>query len=196
MSPETRRRLQRRLWGELGEGGRRRSAGWPLLAACLVVAGFGLARLREAPPAAPGARLDCVVDAVFDGDSVRLSCPGGRRTVRLWGIDAPEDGQAPWGGRAREALRARLADDTAVALEVRDIDVYGRSVGRLWLADGEDLGLALVRDGAAAVYARYNDDPAYSAAEAEARAARRGIWAEPGAQRTPWLWRRLNPREP
>lgn len=48
----------------------------------------------------------------------------------------------------------------------------------------------MVRRGAAWVYRRYSHDPALLPLEAEAQAARRGLWALPEAQRVPpWEWR-------
>ena len=56
---------------------------------------------------------------------------------------------------------------------------------------GTDVNAALVAAGAAWVYRQYAKDPRLFALEAEARAAQRGLWALPEAQRTPpWEWRR------
>jgi endonuclease YncB( thermonuclease family) len=56
--------------------------------------------------------------------------------------------------------------------------------------DGEDVNLAMVRAGLAWHY-RYHcpDDRTLAEAEAEARAARRGLWAD-GRPEAPWEWRR------
>lgn len=145
--------------------------------------------------ATPGAAGECQVLAVNDGDTVTLSCAeaGLRRVrVRLWGIDAPEIGQRPWGELAKQRLK-ELASDR-VALEFVDKDDYGRLVGRLHRG-GEDLGLTLVREGYARVYRRFNGWPVYRQAEHEAREQRRGLWSRPGNQQTPWRWRRTHPRQ-
>jgi endonuclease YncB( thermonuclease family) len=48
----------------------------------------------------------------------------------------------------------------------------------------------MVRRGAAWVFRRYSDDPELLRLEDEARAARRGLWALPEAERVPpWDWR-------
>jgi micrococcal nuclease len=48
----------------------------------------------------------------------------------------------------------------------------------------------MVRRGAAWVYRKYARDPSLYERENEARAARRGIWALPEAEREPpWTWR-------
>lgn len=156
----------------------------------LVLQPWGMS--SSAGPAPVGATERCDVRSVQDGDTVTLDCGGQERRVRLWGIDAPELGQGDWGRLARTGLTARLRK-ADVRLEVLDTDRYGRTVGRIWLGD-TDIGLEQVHAGRAAVYREYNDSPVYATAEAEARRAGRGIWESPGAQQTPWLWRRLNPR--
>ena len=53
-----------------------------------------------------------------------------------------------------------------------------------------DVNAEMVRRGAAWVYRRQSRDPALLRLEEEARAARRGLWALPEAQRMPaWEWR-------
>ena len=192
LSRELLKLLRRTVGGELSRRRRRRGSA-PLIIAVLVVVGFGIDRLLDRPQApAPGrgASLVCGVTSVYDGDTATLNCPDGELKVRVWGIDTPEIRQAPWGRQSRDALRARMPGD--VRVEVLDTDRYGRSVARLY--DGQqDLGLSLVRDGQAAVYRQYNDSALYRQAEDQARRERKGIWSEPGAQQTPWEWRKLNP---
>ncbi len=64
-------------------------------------------------------------------------------------------------------------------------DRYKRIIGRCTVA-GEDTGAWMVSQGLALAYRRYSLD--YTGQEAEARAARRGIWA--GEFVKPWQWRR------
>jgi len=127
------------------------------------------------------------VVAVHDGDTVTVLDGREQVRVRLACIDAPEQGQA-FGSRARQALAARVMR-RHVALAVIDRDDYGRTVARV-LLDGEDVNLAMVRAGLAWHY-RYHcpDDRALAAAEAEARAERRGLWAD-ARPLPPWDWRR------
>jgi endonuclease YncB( thermonuclease family) len=127
------------------------------------------------------------VVAVADGDTLTVLVEGNRQVrVRLYGIDAPESRQ-PWGTRARQAL-AELAHRQVVRVEVRDVDHYGRTVGRIY-AGPVDVNAELVRRGLAWVYTRYNRDADLPPLEAEARAARRGLWRDP-APVPPWRWRR------
>jgi len=154
---------------------RRRCAAW---------AGVGALAIAAACGAAPAG--DRVV-AVHDGDTVTVLRGREQVRVRLACIDAPEHGQA-FGTRARRQL-GELIMGRAVALQVIDRDDYGRTVARV-LLDGEDVNLAMVRSGLAWHYRHHcPDDRALAEAEAEARDARRGLWADAQPQ-APWEWRR------
>jgi endonuclease YncB( thermonuclease family) len=145
---------------------------------------------------AAGARAELYFDAhvvgVSDGDSItvlRELAEGGKQEleIRLSGIDAPERGQ-PWGRRAHEALAARVFGKQ-VRINAVTTDRYGRTVGEVY-ADDVCVGCELLREGHAWVYRRYTDDRVLLGLEAEARAAKRGLWSLPEAQRVPpWEWR-------
>lgn len=189
--------VQSLLRSELSRASRRRSRS-PWLIAGLIVAIVALSYFLREPRApsgslAAGAELVCTVKSVYDGDTLTANCPEGRVKVRVFGIDAPEMGQAPWGQISRDALRGMLPSSGAVRLRVIDQDRYQRSVAQVF-ADERDLGLEMVRQGRAIVYESYNHSPAYQQAENEARQARRGIWEQSGSQQNPAAWRRLNPR--
>lgn len=136
----------------------------------------------------------CRVERVLDGDSLRVLCAGTAVEVRLHCIDAPEWGQTPWAKRSRRHLR-ELASQQVVLVQVEK-DRFGRQVAEVFGAgpEGPLLNLEQVRSGNAVVYRHYCDDPRYERAEREAREARLGVWSRPGAQRTPWLYRRSHPR--
>lgn len=146
--------------------------------------------LAAAPvePAALAVELAGKVVAIADGDTLTLLTADKRQVkLRLGEVDAPEDGQ-PYGAKAKQVL-----SDLAFAKEVRgvvtDIDRYGRPVVRLHVGE-VDVSADLVRRGAAMVYPAYSSDPALPVLEAEARAARRGLWALPEKERVPpWEWR-------
>jgi endonuclease YncB( thermonuclease family) len=130
------------------------------------------------------------VVGITDGDTLTV-LTGERRPekIRLSDIDTPESNQ-PYGTRSRQAL-AELAFQKSVRVVVRDTDRYGRTIGRLYVG-AADVNKEMVRQGAAWVYRQYNRDPSLLAVEAEARAAKRGLWALPEAERTPpWEWRRM-----
>ena len=114
---------------------------------------------------------------VIDGDTLAI----GAQKVRLFGIDAPEHDQLCKDARGGDWPCGQAARDRLVALSagtVRcaggDHDRYGRLLG-ICSAGGRDLNAVLVLEGMAEAYRKYALD--YVAAEAQARAAHRGIWA-------------------
>lgn len=154
------------------------------LSAALLLAASGLA--CAAPQ--PGTPWQGTVSHVSDGDTlwVRPAAGGARQKIRVHGIDAPELCQVH-GPQARSALR-RWAWHREVLVEPLRPDDYGRLVARLWL-DGQDLAARMVEDGHAWSY-RYRHSPGpYARQEGEARAAQRGLFADPQAQE-PYAFRR------
>ena len=152
----------------------------------LACAALALTLLGPATPAAAEFFEGRVVKIV-DGDTIDVLVGREMRRVRLFGIDTPERGQ-PWASKAKEALARRVFGKE---VRVNDVatDRYGRTVGEVY-ADNVCVGCELVREGNAWVYRHYTDDPVLYQLEAEARAARRGLWSLPEAQRVPpWEWR-------
>jgi len=136
--------------------------------------------LPEPPP------TTWLVVSVHDGDTVRaIDEQKIEHRVRLAGIDAPERGQA-FNRVARDRL-AELALRQQVVVRVKEKDKYGRQIATLE-AGGQDLGKQLVAEGLAWHYTHFSDDEDLAAAEAEARAARRGLWGDPDPV-PPWVWR-------
>lgn len=152
------------------------------VAILLLLIGFTLARAETVTGRVVG---------INDGDTLILRVDGGERMgIRLAGIDAPELDQ-PYGAAARRALTT-LARSGAARVEVVDRDAYGRLVGTVYIG-GRNINAALVEEGAAWVYRRYNHDPQLLVLEAQARSARRGLWGLPIQRRVPpWDWRRQN----
>lgn len=152
------------------------------------LAGNAIASLL--PSAAAQVPERAIIRAVVtDGDTMML----GGRTVRIWGVDAPEAGQdcqdgagRSWrcGRQASRALAARVAG-AAIACHTVEQDRYGRDVARC-SADGEDLGTWLVRSGWALDYKAFSANQ-YADEEAQARADRLGVWR--GSVTPPWEWR-------
>ncbi len=136
------------------------------------------------------------VVGVHDGDTITVLTDGKKSSkIRLNGIDAPETKQ-PFGARAKEELSGLVFGKT-VEVTVQATDRYGRTVGRVRIGD-VDVNLAMVRAGMAWWYRAYaRGDKALEAAEAEARASRRGLWSEKDPT-PPWEWRkkRVSLREP
>jgi len=110
-----------------------------------------------------------------------------RERIRLAGIDAPERGQ-PWSRRAREALAQRVFGEV-VRVNAVARDRFGRTVGEVY-ADDVCVGCELLREGHVWVFRGRASERGLLGLEAEARAARRGLWALPEAKRVPpWEWR-------
>jgi len=129
------------------------------------------------------------VVAIADGDTLTLLTPAKQQVkIRLAEIDTPESRQ-PYGQKAKQAL-ADLTFRKQVTADVESVDRYGRSIARISV-NGVDVNRALVESGAAWVYRAYNQDKSLLQVEAEARAAKRGLWALPESERVaPWDWRR------
>jgi len=125
------------------------------------------------------------VAGVSDGDTLTVLTPEKRQVkVRLHGIDAPETGQ-DFGSRSKQAA-SELAFGKQVTVREMDRDRYGRIVAEVVLADGRSLNREMVRGGMAWWYVKYAPaDRKLAGLEAEAKAAERGLWAQPGAA-PPW----------
>ena len=125
-----------------------------------------------------------VVTRVSDGDTVWVRPDGERRLpvkLRLQGIDAPERCQA-WGEQSSAALSARVLGQR-VEVHSRARDDYGRLLVELRLqSGGADIGAWMV-DRGHAWSNRYRHHPGpYATQEAQARAARRGLFQDPHAE--------------
>lgn len=149
----------------------------------LLVTFLGLASCRAPRTEEP---FDARVVGVADGDTVTVLEEGVRVRVRLHGIDCPERGQ-PFGSKAK-LFTSGLAFGRTVTVKPRSRDRYGRVVAEVVLSDGRSLNRELVAAGMAWHFTRYSKDEALARAEREARAARRGLWAE-GRAVAPWEFR-------
>lgn len=135
-------------------------------------------------PSSAGA--DRVV-SVHDGDTLTVLREQRQIRVRLIEIDAPELGQ-PFGARSKQSL-SELCFGKTVELALRSGDRYGRTLAQVTCA-GKDANAEQVRRGYAWIYARYaRSDSPLRVLQAEAQAARRGLWGDP-APVPPWDWRR------
>lgn len=132
------------------------------------------------------------VVSISDGDTLTLLVPDGASyqqvKVRLGEIDTPERKQ-PYGTRAQQTL-SELAFNQQARVVVQDTDRYGRTVGRVYVGS-LDVNAEMIRQGAAWAYRQYLKDQSLLKLEAEAKAAKRGLWGLPEAQRCPpWDWRK------
>lgn len=158
-----------RLWGVVG-------------AMSALVAGLGLAPAVSAPVSIcvpPAGPILAVADvtapfelALADGTRVRVAAVG---------LAAPGEGEAAAAAALRDLVsRGPVRLDAAPP----QVDRYGRRVTRVVTADGGDLAERLLAAGVALVGPAPRDaadDPCRArllAAEAAARVARRGLWAD------------------
>lgn len=159
---------------------------WYQLSTGQWVAAF-LVDMAEAPnppdaaqPAVPAGAVAAQVVKITDGDTIEVMLDGQRYKVRYILMNTPETDQ-PFGDEATAANR-RLVDGKTVYLlkDVSETDRYGRLLRYVYLADGTFVNADLVRQGFAQV-ATYPPDIAKEAeiraAEREAQAAQRGLWA-------------------
>lgn len=127
------------------------------------------------------------VVAIADGDTLTvLTSEKLQVKVRLAQIDTPEKGQ-PFGQASKKSLSDLCFGKDAV-LTVESTDRYGRTVARVF-CEGIDANREQVRRGLAWAYLKYLTDRELLDVEAEARAAGRGLWADPDPV-PPWEWRR------
>ena len=151
-----------------------------LLIAIVMVANFAHSTWANAPKSSN--RWVGMVTHVSDGDTlwVRKAGVSAPFKVRLDGLDAPEICQ-DHGEASRQAL-ASLVLKEVVVVQGRRRDNYGRLLARLSV-HGDDVGSVLVAQGHA-WSSQYRKNPGpYATEETHARAARRGLFARPGAVR-------------
>ena len=118
--------------------------------------------------------------------------------VRLAAVDAPEvshgaskPGQ-PYGKEAgARATELIAAEGNKVVLKVEDVDSYGRIIAWVWLPKrGAYLNEILVEEGWAWWYQGYYPGLTELGKKQDAaRAARRGLWADPNPPIAPWDFR-------
>ena len=132
---------------------------------------------------APAKTYQGQVIKVFDGDTILVRIQGHEEFVRLREIDAPEmagrkqQGQEPWGRKAREFVLSRLKDRN-VRLETDDReerDVYHRLLAYIFIGDSF-LNQEMVQSGNAFFYrAPIRGKYAARLEEAEEAARNKGI---------------------
>ncbi|WP_419931246.1 thermonuclease family protein [Candidatus Poriferisodalis sp.] len=139
---------------------------------------------------------NAVVLAVIDGDTMEVDLGGRQATVRFIGIDTPEKtgGYLPaeCGGDAATRRTAELLPPGTEVLLQRDVELYDRYDRLLAYvyraADGLFVNRYLVLDGYAGTM-HFEPNAEHRAvlddAEADARGARRGIWADCGGPNRP-----------
>ncbi len=154
--------------------------GLPLLVLPLLMLGSGLSAHAQTPTSGPRV-YEARVTRVFDGDTLWVKpLAGGRyRKLRLDGLDAPEICQT--GGTAsRDALAARVLEQVVTVSE-RSHDDYGRALVHL-THGGDDVGALLVLQGHAWSYRWRHSQGPYALQEQQARALKKGLFADVAAE--------------
>jgi endonuclease YncB( thermonuclease family) len=98
--------------------------------------------------------VHAVIVRVIDGDTVVADLDLGwiHEHVRLHGIDAPEHKDLARWTEAKTFVEALLSPGTEVLLVSEKLEKYGRTLGRLLLRDGRDVGQELLKAGLAKPY--------------------------------------------
>ncbi|CAN5356051.1 N/A [soil metagenome] len=128
----------------------------------------------------PADATEAVVEYVHDGDTLFLE--DGRK-VRMLGLNTPEigDNLECYGNEATTLTRSLLPEGAHVWVQedVEPLDQYGRSLLFVYTADGVNVNLELLREGAAEVEMYKPNvvlrDEVYAAEDA-ARASDLGLW--------------------
>ena len=146
--------------------------------------------------------FQCIVVGVTDGDTITCLTDEKKQVkVRLYQIDAPESGQA-YGQKAKQALSDMIYGQT-VSVENKGLDRYNRTFGVIYKYnpictisgpcsndfENIDVNLAMIQQGYAWHYLFTTKNPGYLWFEQEAKAARRGLWADDNPI-PPWEWRK------
>ena len=124
---------------------------------------------------------------IADGDTITILTESKQQVkIRLAGIDTPEKAQ-PFGNKAKQAVAA-LTFQKQATVDVETTDRYGRTVGTVFVND-LNVNAEMIRQGLAWVYRKYTNDKKLYALEAQAKQAKRGLWASDRSIE-PWLWRK------
>ncbi|MDC8450036.1 MAG: thermonuclease family protein [Nitrospira sp.] len=128
------------------------------------------------------------VVSILDGDTIDVLHNGQVERIRLNGIDAPERDQ-DYGQQAKQ-LAEELAHGQQVAIETKEQDRYGRTVGDVFLPDGRNLNKELVSAGLAWWYCEHSSDQTLKDLEQDARDKKRGLWSD-RVPIPPWVYRKI-----
>ena len=154
----------------------------------MTLAGLVLAIPAQAYPTMPQrVQGPFTVTKVVDGDTIWVDNDG-RMKIRIIGLDTPEtvDPRNPVQcfGLEASARAKTILGGQSVYLETDSsqdsVDRFGRTLAYVWTASGRLINLDIIADGYAFEYTydlpyRYQQD--FKAAQNDARAQERGLWA-------------------
>ena len=143
---------------------------------------------RGADPVVAAAKSYKVIE-VIDGDTLDVMMDGEKKRLRLIGVDTPEtkDPRKPVQcfGKEASAFTTKTLTGQTVSLEADptqgELDKYDRLLRYVILADGRNFNQLLISSGYAHEYTYdkpYKYQVAFKAAQKEAEAAKRGLWAD------------------
>jgi endonuclease YncB( thermonuclease family) len=133
------------------------------------------------------------VISVTDGDNLTVIGPDNKQVlIRLYGLDCPELAQ-PFGENAKE-FTSNLCFGKIILYRMLGIDRFDRTIAAVFLEDGKELNLEILKAGLAWRHDRYAKRQDYAEAEEEARKAGIGLWADKEPT-PPWEWRKDRQRK-
>lgn len=127
------------------------------------------------------------VTNVSEGDVLQVLASETPRTVRIFGVDCPDDGQSGF-DQATSFTRA-LVENSELVFEPKGTDIFDRLVCEVVLPDGRNLSRELAREGWAWRYKVHAEkDLVLTRLTFEAMESKRGFWAH-AAPLAPWDFR-------
>ncbi len=136
-----------------------------------------------------GSTSTYLVLKVVDGDTFDLQIDGKTERIRMIGIDTPETVDPRkvvqcFGKEASDKMK-QLIQGKKLSVEMDasqgERDTYGRLLAYVFLPDGTNVGLSLIKQGYAHEYTYskpYKYQSAFKAAELAAKTAKVGLWAD------------------
>ncbi len=124
------------------------------------------------------------VISISDGDTAKILVGKEQVTIRLEGIDALNRIKA-LERSPKKLCCPDLWEDSRSQEDGQDR--YGRSLGFIFV-DSMDVNAQMIEDGWAWHFKKYNDEQRLASLEEEARAEKRGLWADPNPL-APWEFR-------
>lgn len=146
---------------------------------------LSIARSHRLASYPSGAKLQGVVERVYDGDTVGVKIGSLSERVRILGVDAPEtDGpytkREPFGEKAKQFTQTAVLNKVVtISLEgATQRDKYKRLLARLITPEGESLGAELIKRGLAKYYKRYRypEKKEFKKLQSAAQKKCRGLW--------------------
>lgn len=128
---------------------------------------------------------------IIDGDTIEIKVDYGEvplvYKIRLWGIDAPEKGQAY--GKESSTNLANLCAEEFIRVNIKGKDKYERILGII-TCKGIEANRKQVQDGLAWAYSEYSKD--YIDDELKAKESKLGLWQDNNPI-NPLVWRKQKP---